>query len=91
MLRKATIGIFWAAALLHAQFDTAAVLGTIRDATGGVVSGAAVTLQNVNTGISARFVSDAGGNFEFLDVKVGTYKLEAAARDSRPRSPRLSP
>jgi hypothetical protein len=85
MLRKTTVVILWTAALvlrapmLHAQFDTAAVLGTIRDATGGVVSGAVVTLQNVNTGIAAKFVTDASGNYEFLDVKAGTYKLEAAA------------
>lgn len=85
MSRKATIVILWAAALalraplLHAQFDTAAVLGTIRDSSGGVVSGAAVTLRNVNTGIAAKSLSDAAGNFEFLDVKAGTYMLEAAA------------
>jgi hypothetical protein len=79
MLRKATLLILWTALLLPAQFDTAAVLGAIRDSTGGVVSGAVVTLQNVNTGISAKLVSDAGGNFEFPAVKAGTYKLEATA------------
>ena len=86
MLRKATIAILWMAALvlrapvLHAQFDTAAVLGTIRDGSGGAVPAAVVTLRNVDTGISAKFVADAGGNYEFLDVKAGTYRLEATAK-----------
>jgi hypothetical protein len=77
--------LVWATALLvstpvlHAQFDTATVLGSIRDNSGAVVSGADVTLQNVDTGIPKKFVSDANGNYEFLDVKVGTYRLEAVA------------
>jgi len=74
-----TAALMLCAPMLHAQFDTAAVLGTIRDSSGGVVSGAAVTLRNVNTGIAAKSLSDTAGNFEFLDVKAGTYMLEAAA------------
>jgi hypothetical protein len=64
---------------LRAQFDTATVLGTISDASNARVSGASVTLTNVETGIAAKFVSDANGNYQFLDVKVGTYWLEASA------------
>src|SRR5215470_92520 len=64
---------------VHAQFDTAVVLGTIRDATGAVVPGAAVTLRNVDTGISSSFVSDENGGYQFLDVKIGAYRVEAAA------------
>ena len=37
-----------------AQFDTAEVLGTIRDASGSVVSKATVTLLNQETGIQAK-------------------------------------
>ena len=42
-----------------AQFDTATVLGTVKDSSGGVVPGATVTLKNVATGITATAVSDA--------------------------------
>jgi len=45
----------------RAQFDTATVLGTTTDASGGRVAGARVTLKNIAAGITARFVSDANG------------------------------
>ena len=37
---------------LYAQFETASVVGTVRDTTGAVVAGATVTLTNVDTGVS---------------------------------------
>jgi hypothetical protein len=74
----ATVLLF-GAPVLRAQFDTASVLGSIKDSSGAAVSGAQVTLTNVDTGIPAKFVSNANGIYEFVDVKVGTYRLEASA------------
>jgi hypothetical protein len=64
-------------ALAAAQFDTATVLGRITDPTGGVVPGATVTLTNISTGIQAVAVTDASGGYQFLNVRIGTYRLEA--------------
>jgi hypothetical protein len=55
-----------------AQFETASVLGTVRDPSGAVVAGAAVTLTNRDTGISVNATTDANGNYEFFTVRVGT-------------------
>ena len=63
---------------LSAQFDTASVLGTIRDESGAVLAGATVTLTNQATGISATAQTDENGSYEFLTVKIGTYKIEAS-------------
>lgn len=63
--------------ILMAQFETGAVLGTIRDRTDAVVAGARVTLTNLDTGISASRDTDDNGNFEFFNVKPGRYKLTA--------------
>jgi hypothetical protein len=60
-----------------AQFETASVLGTVRDATGAVVPGAAVTLLNVDTGVAQSKTSDADGNYEFFTVRIGTYRVSA--------------
>src|SRR5688500_11899769 len=60
-----------------AQFDTATVLGTVRDNTGGVVPGATVSLTNLDTGIAATKVTDENGNFEFQTVRIGRYKITA--------------
>jgi hypothetical protein len=60
-----------------AQFDTATVLGTVKDNTGGVVPGATVTLTNLDTGVAIVRVSEANGSFEFMTVRIGRYKLTA--------------
>src|SRR5215210_7677334 len=60
-----------------AQFDTGAVLGVVRDTSGGVLPGVTVTLLNVNTGISATKVTDEHGAYEFFTVRVGTYTVKA--------------
>jgi hypothetical protein len=63
--------------LAAAQFDTATVLGTVRDASGSHVPGVTVTLSNVNTGITATAVTTPDGSYQFLNVRVGTYVVRA--------------
>ena len=62
---------------LFAQFDSASVLGVVRDGTGAVVPGTLITLINLDTGIQAQVNTTSSGEFEFPSVKVGRYKLEA--------------
>ncbi|PYT15901.1 MAG: TonB-dependent receptor [Acidobacteria bacterium] len=59
------------------QFEAGSVLGTVRDASGGVIQGGKITLTNLETGISAVAATDANGNYEFPAVKVGLYKVAA--------------
>ena len=60
-----------------AQFDTATVVGTVKDNTGGVVPGATVTLTNLDTGVATVRVTEANGSFEFMTVRIGRYKVAA--------------
>ena len=60
-----------------AQFDTATVLGIVTDQSGGAVPGATVSLTNLATGIRAATVSNSTGAYQFLNVRVGTYLIEA--------------
>ncbi len=60
-----------------AQFDSATVLGTIRDASGAAMPGATVTLRNLDTGLSATAQTDGDGNFQFTNVKIGDYRVSA--------------
>src|ERR1700754_3302874 len=64
-----------AATPARAQFDSAVVLGTVRDGSGGVVPGAGITLKNVDTGITASATTDASGSYQFLNVSIGTYEV----------------
>ncbi len=63
--------------LAHAQFDAATMLGRITDPSGAAVPGATVTLTNTATGVQAVTISDATGAYQFLNVRVGTYRVEA--------------
>jgi hypothetical protein len=60
-----------------AQFDTATVVGTVKDNSGGVIPGATVTLTNLDTGVAIVRVSEANGSYEFMTVRIGRYKLTA--------------
>lgn len=66
-----------AASPTFAQFETATVVGTVRDASGGVVPAAKVTLTNTATGVSQERTTDANGHFEFFTVRIGTYVVTA--------------
>jgi hypothetical protein len=68
---------FCLAPALNAQFENAAVLGAITDATDAVVPGATVSLTNVNTGIERKGSTDASGNYQFLNVAIGQYQVQA--------------
>ncbi len=67
--------LLWTATFAWAQFDTAEVLGTVADPSGGAVAGASVTLTNLDTGIQAKTLTDASGNYDFFNVKVGRYSV----------------
>jgi hypothetical protein len=67
-----------APAAAHAQFDSATVLGQITDQQGAAVPGATVTLTNLATGIVATTTTEPSGAYQFLNVRVGTYRIEGA-------------
>ena len=79
-LLVAVFAVAWllvAALPSFAQFDTATVVGTVKDNTGGVVPGATVTLTNLDTGVTTIRVTEANGSFEFITVRIGRYKVTA--------------
>ena len=62
-----------------AQFDTAAVLGTVRDGKGGTIANARITVRNLATGITNQTSTDAEGEYIFPAVKIGTYEVRGEA------------
>lgn len=58
-----------------AQTTTGSVYGTVSDATGAVIPGAAVVLTNVDTNISLTANSNGEGAFVFPVVDPGSYKI----------------
>ena len=69
-----------------AQFETATVLGTVRDKSGAVTPGATVTLLNMDTGVAQTKVTDGKGGYEFFTVRLGTYRVTATLDGFSPSS-----
>jgi hypothetical protein len=76
---KLLLGFLLLAAAAMAQFETAEVLGTVRDATGSAVPKAVVKLLQQDTGIEAKTTTDEGGNYDFFNVKAGRYTISVEA------------
>ncbi len=66
-----------AAFMLHGQ-STSSLRGTVTDPQGAVIPEAVVTLSNTSTGWSRQLVSDGAGEYQFLQVAPGEYKLTAS-------------
>ena len=49
------------------------ILGVITDSAGGVISGATVTVSNLDTGIKKSETSHADGSFEITPLPAGRY------------------
>jgi outer membrane receptor protein involved in Fe transport len=60
-----------------AQVSTAAINGTIRDATGAVVPDANLVLKNVATGLERKTTSNSAGTYVVVSIPPGAYTLEA--------------
>ncbi len=63
-----------------AQFDSATVLGTVKDASGAIIPNAGVRLRNVATGITANTQTDSDGSYQFNNVKIGVYQITGEAQ-----------
>jgi len=62
--------------LLSAQGTTGRILGRIADPSGAVIAGVKVKLVNEATSISRDSISTASGDYDFVEIPVGTYRLE---------------
>jgi hypothetical protein len=60
------------------------ISGTVKDASGAVVTRATVSITNSDTGVRQVLASDDNGAYAFLNVPVGRYLLEVTADGFRP-------
>jgi outer membrane receptor protein involved in Fe transport len=65
---------------LSAQEITASIRGSISDPTGAVVQEAAVTAKQAETGLIRTVTSARDGSFLLVELPVGHYTLEVAAK-----------
>ena len=56
---------------------TGSILGNARDSTGAVAVGVHVAAINIQTNLRQETVTDQAGEYRFLSLPIGTYRLEA--------------
>jgi hypothetical protein len=64
----------------HAQSNSGALRGEVRDATGAKVKGATVTLTNLGTKITKTATTNDAGIYQFSAVDPGDYKVVVAGQ-----------
>src|SRR5262249_42599173 len=77
----AAIASVLAVAAAHAQSNAidAAIEGYVRDASGGAVQRARLTVRNTSTNVTSETLSNADGYFRFPLLQVGSYTLTVDA------------
>ncbi|MEX2260509.1 MAG: carboxypeptidase regulatory-like domain-containing protein [Bryobacteraceae bacterium] len=75
----AFVVLFLAAADLRAQTAGARIRGTVTDTSGARVASASVALVQVDTAVARRTVADDEGNYTFVSLPVGHYRITAEA------------
>src|SRR5579864_962237 len=70
---------FGQAAAINGQIE-----GTVTDPTGAVVPGAAVSIENVNTGFKRELKTDDSGFYRFTVLPLGTYNLKVVTSGFSP-------
>jgi hypothetical protein len=76
----AAILFFFTCNYLQAQYENGSLVGTIRDASGAAVSGAAVTITNNATSVTAKTTTNDAGDYEIPSLRVGVYTVSASAQ-----------
>jgi Carboxypeptidase regulatory-like domain len=67
-----------------AQTATGQITGAVRDASGGVISQAKVTVANDRTGFTRQGTTNESGAYTFALLPVGTYSVTAEAAGFQP-------
>jgi hypothetical protein len=65
--------------LSTAQTITGTISGDVTDASGAVVAGATITVQNLGTNQKRTATTSRSGNFDVPDLAIGKYKVTASA------------
>lgn len=79
-MNRATLRLAWlalfAASLVSSQTFYGSLVGTVTDSSGGSMVDAKTSLTNISTGDRRSAQTDSGGNYQFVNLPPGTYKLE---------------
>src|SRR5579863_6752875 len=79
-LALAILGTFFLSLPAFAQGSSGRILGAITDQSGGVVSGATVTVIDTQRGVARTLTTDEAGAYNAPTLIPGTYSVRAEAK-----------
>ncbi|MGA8108577.1 MAG: carboxypeptidase regulatory-like domain-containing protein [Acidobacteriaceae bacterium] len=85
LARRVVLGIlclcvpFMLVSAVFAQADQGAITGVVTDSSGSAIPHAQVSLTDTDTGLELQTRSNGDGLYTFSPVKIGNYKIAAAA------------
>src|SRR5216684_593724 len=79
-LLLATLGVLLFAVSAFSQGNFGRILGTVIDQSGGVISGATVTVLDTQRGIARTLTTDNAGEYNAPNLIPGTYIVRAEAK-----------
>jgi len=62
------------------QVGTGSIRGAVTDPSGAVVPSAAVTVKNIQTGVSTSLMTDADGRYVAPNLPIGSYEIQVQAQ-----------
>jgi hypothetical protein len=65
--------------IVDGQSTFASLVGTVRDATGGVLGNCAITVENTGTSVKRSTITDASGNYSLPNLEPGDYTIKMEA------------
>jgi Carboxypeptidase regulatory-like domain/TonB-dependent Receptor Plug Domain len=87
-VRRFRIGValllLFPALAAYGQFESASVLGYVKDLSGAAIANTKVTLTNTATGIAQSTATDQEGRYEFSSVPIGSYVVKGEATSFGP-------
>jgi hypothetical protein len=80
LMLSGTMGMLLLCLPLFSQGSFGRILGTVTDQSGGVVSGATVTIVDTDRGVTKELVTNDAGEYSAPTLNPGKYKVRAEAK-----------
>jgi hypothetical protein len=71
--------VCFASVPVHAQYENGSIVGTVRDTSGAAIPSAQVTVINTATSAQTHVKSDAQGEYDVPQLRVGVYTVKVDA------------
>ena len=66
----------WSGGVAKGQTFRGTILGTVTDSSGGAITGATVTIKNVDTGLTRTVTTSEDGSYSAPELPIGNYTVD---------------